>query len=179
MTLEKTIQQAMEQWDGKSTDDIGNIYQLHSSNSNFMPDLIKSMQQAGLQKAASWLIKHSLEAGALLTSTQTRSLFQQLDKLQQWESCLHILQSIPFLKIPQADIKKLDHFLRQSLTNENKFVRAWSYNGLYELARQHPGDKIDGQSVRQQECLKFFEMAMKDEAPSVKARIRNIIKKGF
>jgi hypothetical protein len=30
-----------------------------------------------------------------------------------------------------------------------------------------------------QETKQFFEMAMRDEAPSVKARIRNIAKKGF
>jgi len=59
-------------------------------------------------------------------------------------------------------------FLRVCLLDNNKFVRAWAYKGFYELAVQYP-----------KETRQFFEMAMRDEAPSVKSRIRNIMKKGF
>jgi len=52
--------------------------------------------------------------------------------------------------------------------SENKFVRSWAYNGFYGLSRQYP-EYI-------QETKQFFEVAMKDEAPSVKARIRNVTK---
>ncbi len=51
------------------------------------------------------------------------------------------------------------------------FLRAWSYNVFYELSMQYPEHK--------KETKKLFEMAMKDEAPSVKSRIKNIMKKGF
>ena len=62
-------------------------------------------------------------------------------------------------------------FLRNCLVDNNKFVRAWAYNGFYELAVQYP--------EYEKETKQFFEMAMRDEAPSVKSRIRNIMKKGF
>ena len=93
-----------------------------------------------------------------------------LDKLEHWETKLHILQSIPFMPIEITERKKVDAFLRETLTDPNKFVRAWSYNGFYELAMQH--------SEYLNETKQFFEMAMRDEAASIKARIRNIMKKG-
>lgn len=62
-------------------------------------------------------------------------------------------------------------FLRNCLISDNKFVRAWAYNGFYELALQYPAYKT--------EVKKFLDMAMKDEAASVKARVRNILKRGF
>ena len=58
--------------------------------------------------------------------------------------------------------------MRHNLTATNKFVRAWSYNGLYELARRDP--------VYLPEVEQIFELALRDEAPSVKARIRNLQK---
>ena len=82
-----------------------------------------------------------------------------------------MLQCIPFMPIAKKNINVVYNFLRWTLTDQNKFVRAWSYNGFYELSKQHP-EYLD-------ETKQYFEMAMRDEAPSVKARIRNILKKGF
>ena len=65
----------------------------------------------------------------------------------------------------------MEIYERHGLTDQNKFVRAWSYNGLYELATSFP-------SLRK-EAERFFDMALADEAASVKARVRNIMKKGF
>ncbi len=75
------------------------------------------------------------------------------------------------MPIAKGEKKKIEVFLRQCLTDGNKFVRAWAYNGFYEISVQYPEYK--------KETKLFFEMAMRDEAPSVKARIRNIMKKGF
>jgi hypothetical protein len=75
------------------------------------------------------------------------------------------------MPISKNEIKTVEAFLRVSLTDSNKFIRAWAYNGFYEMAIQYPEYK--------NETKQFFEMAMRDEAASVKARIRNIIKKDF
>lgn len=174
-----SIAEALLEWDGKSADDIRDIYHQHKEAEDFISQLIAALHEVPLQKAASWLIKHSLEEGTRLTNDQSRHLFQLLDKLQHWESCLHVLQSMPYMSIPQTEIQPLEHFLRHSLTADNKFVRAWSYNGFYELASQYPGDQVAGQPRRQKECMQFFDLAMQDEAPSVKARIRNLMKKAF
>ncbi|WP_286235611.1 hypothetical protein [Thalassotalea sediminis] len=73
------------------------------------------------------------------------------------------------MSITNEESSNVYKFLRQTLTDQNNFVRAWSYNGFYELSRQH--------SMYKDETEQYFEMAMRDEAPSVKARIRNIMKK--
>jgi len=98
-------------------------------------------------------------------------VYKSLGTQEHWEAKLHILQSLPYLPIAERNRKAVEAFLRLTLTDANKFVRAWSYNGFYELARQHP--------KYQAETEQFFQMAMRDEAASVKARIRNIMKKGL
>ncbi len=61
--------------------------------------------------------------------------------------------------------------MRKCLEDDNKFVRAWAYNGFYELAKQYPEYRT--------EAGQLFEMALRDEAASVKARVRNVMKQGF
>ncbi len=55
-------------------------------------------------------------------------------------------------KLKAKHKKQLEAFLRKTLTSDNKFVRAWSYNGFHCLASQFP------EYVREVE--QFFKMAM-------------------
>jgi len=98
-------------------------------------------------------------------------VFKLLPQFGHWETKLHILQCIPFLQIAKTEKKEVEAFLRKCLVDNNKFVRAWAYNGFYEISVQYPEYR--------NETKQFFDMAMRDEAPSVKARIRNIMKMGF
>ena len=91
-----------------------------------------------------------------------------LDRLEHWESKLHLLQSMPYMPIEKPVKQPVEFFLRNCLVDNVKFVRAWSYNSFHLLALQYP--------EYQAEVDKFFEMAMCDEVASVKARIRNILK---
>jgi hypothetical protein len=75
------------------------------------------------------------------------------------------------MPIGDADRIEVETFLRQTLNDSNKFVRAWSYNGFYQLARHFPQYREEAEAI--------FEMALRDEAASVKARVRNIIRAGF
>ncbi len=72
------------------------------------------------------------------------------------------------MPISKTDKKKVEGFLRECLIDNNKFVRAWAYNGFNELSIQY--------NEYRQETEQFFEMAMRNEAPSVRSRIRNIMK---
>ncbi len=49
-----------------------------------------------------------------------------------------------------------------------KFVRAWAYDAFYRLATQHPGYRP--------EVWRLLEQGMQEEAPSVKARIRQLLR---
>lgn len=165
------IEQDIAAWDEKSAADIKAIYDAHHAEADFADSIIDLSFTQTFEKGATWLLKAWLESGHTLTKSQIRKIYGALDQLEHWEARLHVLQCIPFMPIPEVESKNVYTFLRLSLTDQNKFVRAWSYNGLYELSKQY--------SKYLNETRQYFEMAMCDEAPSVKARIRNIMKKGF
>ncbi|WP_127559308.1 hypothetical protein [Saccharospirillum alexandrii] len=165
------IEHKVESWDGKSAADIRAIYDAHSADIHFADTLIVLAFTDACEKGATWLLKAWLEAGHALNPDQISTVYASLHQLSHWEAKLHVLQCLPFLSINDAQKASVYDFLRLTLTDHNKFVRAWSYNGFYELSRQH--------SEYLHETRQYFDMAMRDEAPSVKARIRNIVKKGF
>ncbi|MEJ2622173.1 MAG: hypothetical protein P8163_18560 [Candidatus Thiodiazotropha sp.] len=165
------IEHEIASWNGKSAADIKAIYGAHNRDNNFADTIIALSFTKACEKGATWLLKAWLEAGNKLEKPQIAKIYGSLEQLEHWEAKLHVLQSIPFMTIAAAQSSNVYNFLRHTLTDQNKFVRAWAYNGIYELSRQH-SKYID-------ETKQYFEMAMRDEAPSVKARIRNIMKKGF
>ena len=158
-------------WDGKSANDIADIYTRHCHDDEFRENIIKLMSKSSSQKAATWLLKRHLENDNKMSKSEVSRIYKNLNCLVHWQSKLHVLQSLPFLSISKPDKKLVELFLRSCLADSNKFVRAWAYNGFYELAVQYP--------EHVEETKQFFEMAMRDEAPSVISRIRNIMKKGF
>lgn len=166
-----SMKQEIASWNGKSSDDIGTVYIRYSGDDSFVRQLIELSSQADLQKGATWLLKHYLEDNRKLETGGISVILKLLLQLESWEAKLHILQCIPYMPIGKVDRKGVEVFLRKCLADNNKFVRAWAYNGFYEIALQYP--------EYEEEAKKFFEMALRDEAPSVKARVRNIVKKGF
>lgn len=165
------IRRKIKNWDGKSANDIGEIYSSHCHGASFSSEIIKLIGDSSQQKGATWLLKRHFENENQITSEEVSEIYNKLKALKQWESKLHILQCLSFMPNTKPHKSKVEMFLRNCLMDNNKFVRAWAYNGFYELATQHPEHK--------KETKQFFEMAMRDEAPSVKSRIRNIMKKGF
>lgn len=165
------LEQKIASWDGKSAADIQAIYDAHSAETHFSETIIALFRSGTLQKGATWLLKAWLEAGNTLAKHQIANIYQTLDQLENWEAKLHVLQCIPYLSIPDTEKSNVYSFLKKTITDPNKFVRVWSYNGYYEISKQHP--------EYERETKRSFEIAMLDEAPSVKARIRNIMKKGF
>ncbi len=166
-----SVEQEIISWDGKSSSDISAIYTRYKDNDTFLPQLVELSKQEALQKGTTWLLKHYLENGREIDTNQVSKMYKLLPQLNHWETKLHILQCIPYMQIAKAEKRDVETFLRKCLVDSNKFVRAWAYNGFYEISSQYPEYK--------KETMQFFEMAMRDEAPSVKARIRNLLKKGF
>ncbi len=121
-----------------------------------------------LQAGSTWLLKRGLEEGQLLTAVQTKALLALLEKELHWEAQLHILQIFPHLKIPKASRNRLFVTLKNLLDSSNKFVKAWTFNGLYVLADQF--------SEYRNDVLPLLQAGMDEEAGSTKARIRNAIK---
>lgn len=145
-------------------------YDTYHHSDSFITSLINYLQQIELEKGASWLLKKHLENDNKLSAVEVTQIMKLLSQLQHWETKLHILQLLPYLTIKKADKKKLEYFLRACLPEQNKFVRAWTYNGFYLLAKQH--------REYQSETEELLKMGLRDESASIKARIRNILKNG-
>lgn len=165
------IEQEISAWDGKSTEDINAVYCRNCNEDSFTRQIVEFSSVESLQLGATWLLKRHLENGRDLTEKETTLIFRAMPMLENWEAKLHLLQCLPYLAILKNEKYLVERFLRECLMDANKFVRAWSYSGFYEISVQYP--------EYQKEAAQLFEMAMKDESASVKARIRNVVKKGL
>jgi len=151
--------------------DILKIYQDHESSSSFIDELVFLIVERIEENGATWLLKHHLEQGAKLSPKNVDRIYKVLPRLSNWEGRLHILQSIPYMPIENENRDLVETFVRNGLNGDHKFIRAWSFNGLYELANTFPD--------LQQEARTIFEQALITESAAVTARIRNVLKKGF
>lgn len=167
------IREALSSWDGKSVDTLNDLYCRFSHDSSFIQTIISFIEstnaQTSTKKGVTWLLKKHLESGGSLSLSHQNLIYASLHPDEHWENRLHLLQCIPYIPVPPGKVKHLEDFLRKSLQDSNKFIRAWAYNGFYDLSQQFPEYK--------EEAEHFLTLAMKDEAPSVKARIRNIMKR--
>lgn len=161
-------QQRTAEWDGKSAEGIKAIFAKYHREDDFADNLITMLEFPAAQKGASWQLKAWLEDGASLSDEQLEQFYAHMPNFKNWETQLHYLQSLPYLSIPESQKEPVRTFLDQCLASKNKFVRAWTYNGYHLLAQQHSEftEKVDVMLIN----------ALESEAPSVKARIRNIKK---
>lgn len=161
------FQHEIETWDGKTVAALDDLFARYGRETEFVATLIAYLEQPILQVGASWLIKKVAESDRAIPPNEVHAIYALLPQLEAWQTKLHILQSIPFLPISDNQKSAVEAFLRACLLDKNKFVRAWAYNGFYELARQHT-DYHD-------EMMALFDRALHEEAASVKARIRNLL----
>ena len=127
-----SLQQAVTKWDGKSAGYIADVYRGYVHVSTFVDQLVELIEAPASQRGATWLLKHHLEENvasdrALLDRSQLSRIYRLAPSLADWESRLHILQSIPQMPVAPADKDIVESFIRRSLRDKNKFVRAWAY----------------------------------------------------
>jgi hypothetical protein len=159
-------------WDGKDIDFLVTTYEHYSSETGFHQDLLESLALTDRhQSAASWMFRRSLQRGYKPKPEEAAFVYQALAACTSWEAQLNLLQCIELLEVPESARPSLEQFLRKALSHDNKFVRAWAYNGFYQLARQYP--------ELRDESLQIMEMGSRDEPASVKARIRNALKNPY
>ena len=158
------IKAVLRDYDGK---DIGLLEELASSTSpdtekvSLLIDFLHKSEQES--QAASWTLKRWWENGWQFSAQESKQLIDVLLQAQDWQLRLHLLQLLSGLAIAKSQHRELYYHLRYNLEDKNKFVRAWNYNGLAVVAKQY-----------RDEVIQLFELALKDEAPSVKARIRSV-----
>lgn len=160
------LEARLNHWNGENKTDLQAIYKQFYRNSDFIDQLLPLLKQKQ-QLAASWLLKDHLQAGHSLNDQQKRLFFKAFPLARHWQTQLHLLQSLPYIRpVPDVAIHKLEIFLRQEIQSDNKFVRAWAYNGFYDLAQDYPQYRETANQLIQQ--------AQEDEAASVQARVRQL-----
>jgi hypothetical protein len=125
-------------------------------------------QEQKIQTGATWLLKRLAENHHQFNPQHLIALFGSLSELTHWISKLHVCQMLHYVAIPEDSARNVASFLERNLWDDNKFLRAWSYSGFYELARQHQ-NYFDY-------AMEQLELGEADHAASVKARIRKIRK---
>jgi len=162
----------VKKWDGKDIDFLKKTYDHYSCDPGFQRDVLDSLALTERhQSAASWLLRRSLQRGYRPDEQQAAIIFEAMTKCNGWEAQLNLLQCMELLVVPESARFAVENYLRQALTHNNKFVRAWAYNGFYQLARQH-------RELRD-EALEIMRMGQRDEPAAVKARIRNALKNPY
>ncbi len=165
-----SLEEAIRSWDGKAVGPIAGAYAAYSDWDEFVPIVVEYLERKEGEVGASWLLKNYLESGNEVDGKTATAIYRLLPGLEKWEARLQVLQCIPYIPISKASRLGVEAFLRAGIRDINKFVRAWSYNGFCELAQAFPEYRAE---VRQ-----LFDTAMNEETASVRARIRNIRKKG-
>ena len=123
---------------------------------------------SAVEIGATWVIKNLCERGARPGSALSSRLLSYLDDVLENESLLHLLQTLPYLVLPDDAHAWLHGKLTELVAAEHKFVRAWAYNGLGLLASAN--------ETYRDEVRALFARALQYEAASIRARIRHASK---
>jgi hypothetical protein len=167
-----SIREELKHFDGRHTAVLECILSRHQRKNSLIESLVLLVadDEPKIQTAATWLLKRLAEDEdhAEFKTEHLITLFDSLSELRHWIPKLHVCQMLGYVAIPEQSERNVAWFLEQNLLDQNKFLRAWSYNGFYELARQHP--------AYFSYAMEQLEQGETEKAPSVKARIRNIRK---
>ena len=159
-------------WDRKSRDFIADVFDRHHSRAGFLKDLVGMVDDGELQSGATWLLKHHFDKGGeALDESLMTAIYRKTPDLVHWDARLHVLQCMAQMPIPPAEQHTVETFVRQCLTDDAKFVRAWAYSGFCELARRFP--------QFQAEAVEILTEALSSEtAGSVLSRVRRELQRG-
>ena len=164
-----TLKSAIEAWDGQSAAALCRIHEQYRDEPDLAQSLVELLGSLRYRMPATRLLKRHLEAAGPVPdrAAVARGLYAKLDKLEYWECRLNILQCLPFLPIDEDCVDAVEKFLRTCLVDENKFVRAWAYNGFHLLSRQHPRFAAESAAI--------LDAGLCNEPASITARIRKCL----
>jgi hypothetical protein len=162
------LKSKLKLWDGIHIEYLKELYEVNSSSLDFFENLVTiCVNEQDLQKTTTWLIKHHYDNGQTLPESITERLLTTCKNVENWEAKLHLLQLLPHFNLTKKSIITTDHFTRECLIDNNKFVRAWAYNGLYELTKYIP------ELITELEFI--CQRAMQTESAAIKSKVRKII----
>jgi len=166
--MNSELNNKLKLWDGVHIECLTELYSENYSSSDFFESLVTiCVNEQDLQKTATWLIKHHYDNGQTLPEQLTERLLISCETVKNWEAKLHLLQLLPHFKLTDKSIIISEDFIRKCLEDKNRFVRAWAYNGLYELTKYIPELKTE---------LEFIcQRAMETESAAIKSKVKKIL----
>jgi hypothetical protein len=162
------LEAQLQDFDGKHVDSLFRVAERLPLDGSTIDQLLSLAQRsdAPIQTAATWLLKHIQSRNISLTPAQVTRVIEQFCSSGPWESRLHIVQMLPNVAIPAACTEQLFQSLVAAVSERNKFIRAWVYTALHTLALQHRNYAV--------EVIPLLDQAARDEAASVRARLRQL-----
>lgn len=161
---------AIAEYDGKHSDSLAAVAASVDPSREVLAALGDFVGGAdrNAQSAASWLLRRYVEAGAVLSPQESEQVLATLIECEHWQTRLHILQMMGHVTLPASRVERLWRALDEYRQDANKFLRAWSYFGAAVVADQYPRYR--------DRALGWLAAAERDEAASVRARVRRIRK---
>ena len=170
ITMNQTLIQDLEAWDGKHRDYLLKLYEKNITQANFFENLVEIYQQrTDLQVVSSWLIKHQYDLKKTISQELIDQVLEICNEVEHWEARLHILQLLPHWEIKEDLLLTVDDFVRKCLEDNNKFIRAWAFEGMFAVARYIP-EYIP-------ELKMLCQHALENESAAIKSKVRHIVKK--
>jgi hypothetical protein len=162
------LEALLQHFDGKHVDSLLGVAETLPLDGSSIDQLISLAERSDppTQIAATWLLKHFQSRNISFTPAQVTRLVEQLSSSGPWESRLHLVQMLPKLAIPVACTEQLFQWLVAALSERNKFIRAWVFTALHSLGSQHRDYAP--------EVNPLLDQALRDEAASVRARLRQL-----
>jgi HEAT repeat protein len=163
--------ESLQNFDGKSTSELERLSASLPRNDDSVAQLLAVAEHddTTIQVGSTWILKRWLEEGLPQVETSAPHLVRLLNHATHWEVRLHLLQMLTSLRVPARSLSRLKRLLTGLLTDDNKFVRAWSLSVLAAIA--------DQSEAMRQDVISTIEEAGNDEAASVRARVRQIQKR--
>lgn len=168
--MNRKLVEFLKQWNGKQTGLLSSIYHENVHNPKFWEELLEIyLNYPDLENATTWLFKHQLDTKRELEVSIVNQLLLRANNVMHWEAQLHLLQIIPSVTLDSTVLESVEQLIRKGLESKNKFVRAWSYTGMYELSFHWPTLK--------NELLFLCNKGIETESASVKVRIKKVLQK--
>jgi len=122
-----------------------------------------------IKTASTWILKNLIENGRGISARQLSHWATLAQEYDHWESAIHFCQSIKHLQIQKREFSKVVAQLERFLEHPRPLVGVWALDGLVHLS--------DSYSDLVPKVARALDKMSELSKPSVKARIRNLIKK--
>lgn len=161
------LSEALAGFDGRHTSALEDAAAELTGDPATVTELLRIARRGGNDEiGATWLLKRLVEEGAPVS--RTKRLVDLLPRLETDMGRLHVLQTLPLVRLTGTALAPLHDSLVELLESDHKFVRAWTFQGFAILAQAN--------AAYRDEALRRLMSARESEPASVRARIRHAMK---